>query len=113
MGILLPYNKFWAHAGWISRSFFDDCIEVIDGDTTYSDIKAEIQDTVKFHGFTLAYEHIEQNKLTRLLQLVDKVVFLNTNRGAQHFSNPDYFPAYLEKLQKLREVLKQVETEMK
>jgi hypothetical protein len=112
MGILLPNNKFWAHAGWVSREFFDDCLELIGDDATFSDIKEEIEDTVKFHVFTLSYENIERSKLVRLQKLVDRIILLNNDRGDQHFNDPKWFPGYMEKLEKLRSVLIEVEKQM-
>lgn len=112
MGILLPNNKFWAYAGWVSRGFFDDCLEVIGDDITLADIKEDIEDTVKFYGFTLSYENIERRKLVKLQELVNKVIILNKTRGALHFNEPKFFPGYIEALEKLNNVLKEVENEM-
>ena len=109
MAILLPNNKQWAYAGWVSRSFFNDCLEVIGDDVTFADIKEDIVDTVKNYAFTLSYENIEQGKLQKLRHVVDKVIFLNSARGEQQFRDTKWFLGYSEALEKLRDVLKEVE----
>ncbi|MDQ3108740.1 MAG: hypothetical protein M3R17_02505 [Bacteroidota bacterium] len=109
MGILLPNNKQWAHAGWVSRSFFDDSLKVINENSSFFEIRDDILDTVKNYGFTLVYQVIEKEKLDKLKILVDKVIILNSDRGPTHFRDSKWFSVYAEKLEGLKNILAEIQ----
>lgn len=111
MAILLPNGKLWAPAGWVSRAFFDDCMEIADPDDLFSSFRKDIQEAVDFYSFTLSYQDITPDKLSALKKLVDVVIERNEELKGSNFNDPNWHPVYMEKLQELKNELIQVTTD--
>lgn len=80
MGALLPENKFWSPADWVSRAFFEDCIEIANEKKQYKDILHDIKTALEDYSFTLDYRNESSEKLNHFKALVEDIIRLNEKK---------------------------------
>jgi hypothetical protein len=99
MSFLLPRDKHWNVANWVSRGFFEDARAYLEEAPSIAD---DIRFCIDTDTDTIDLRDASQIVLTQLLILVDKVIAANRSAGATSFHNPEARPTYLQLLEQLR-----------
>ena len=105
MGALLPNDRSWLAANWVSRGFFEDARRfVARGSVLASDIQfcidAEL-DTLDMREYTPAL-------IAEVSSVVDSVIAFNLDQNGSSFQDPTAFPTYLSKLRELQTLVRDV-----
>lgn len=108
MGVLLKDNRHWAHASWISRAFFNDCLQVLFDEDSSLQLEQDLLNGIKFESYTLNYEDVDLKRIKELFEVEKKVIIHNQNQGAIRFSSKDWFDTYITKLNGLSLTLSQL-----
>lgn len=102
----LPNNKSWFDfANWISRAFFNDCLEIINGRTEFSFLQEKIQVAINAHTFLIDLTKSSPEEINLFKQIVVEVIQVN-QKDEKEFDNPKFKDIYLNKLKDLHNVLK-------
>ncbi len=105
MSFLLPENRSWGVANWVSRGFFADAEPFLEKAPTIAD---DIRFCIETDTDTVDLRMADQAVLHQLLVLVDSVDAAALKAGPTTFHRAEAFPAYVQQLAQLRATLKEL-----
>lgn len=100
--ILLPGEKQWNAADWVTRGLLDELAALPDLSPWLAE---KVRWCLDAEFYTLDLEDAAPDALEALARLVGQVTAATETRGAASFQQPDMFPAFVDKLRELRAML--------
>ena len=104
MSILLPNDKLWGVANWISRGFFSDAEQFLQHTSFLAE---EIGFCIKTGLDTIDLRNSDLATIRELSALVNDVIARNRVTRGGDFHDPEMFPVYLERLELLNTMTKE------
>jgi hypothetical protein len=102
MSFLLPKNKTWGVANWVSHGFFADAEPFLDQVPSLAD---DISFCIKSQTDTVDLREASVIAIQELKTLVDKVISSNREKAGRDFHQPEMFPIYMNRLEELKLVV--------
>lgn len=101
----LPNNKSWFDfANWISRTFFDDCLEVINSRNNFLFLQEKIKAAINAYTFLIDLTKSSPQEINLFKQVVEEVILLN-QKNEKKFDDPKFRDVYSNKLNNLHNIL--------
>jgi hypothetical protein len=99
MAISLSEDRGWAPANWVLRNFFEQAQPYLHLVPHLAD---DIMEAITTQVPMVSLRSAGTEAVRELLVLTNKVIEFNRERGSAGWHSPEFFPGYMDQLEKLR-----------
>ena len=104
MSVLLPNNRHWAAANWVSYALFGDALAFAEG--TQAAFLEDLRFCLDAEVDTLDLRKATASDVASFRTIVERVVEHRRTHAPIDFAQPDMLPVYVQKLEELQALLR-------